>query len=447
MVEDQELIAELTRFPEGSEREAFALAALRIGLLTLKQAQGRIDSELVARETDRLSEKVTGVLKEYFDPSDGKFTERVSRLIRKDGELEKLMRDQIEGEDSKLGRTLEALIGPLLEHLDTDESKGFLRALMRSVEKRLDEQRDRVLEQFSLDKDDSALSRLVKHVSHSEDEIVSQFSLDDDASALSRLRAELIEVLDAESKKNRDFRDKVLGEVSRIATSREEAKRSTVHGLEFEDSVCQFVETESQKLGDVAERTGAKPGRQKNCKVGDCVITLGSDARAAGARIVVEAKEKAGYTLEEARAEIDLGRRNRGAKVGLFVFSRRTAPALTSMQRLGNDVFVVWDAEDELSDVYLLGGVSVARALCTREEVRREAAELDFDELDSTIVNIQKQIEGLDTIRKASDSIKSSSETVLDRVGIMKEQLGKLIEKLQGEVSDIKAHLTETLEE
>ena len=80
-------------------------------MLALQQAQGRIDTESVRNEGDRLIAALEnrlaqyqdqlrsvlgGTLKDYFDPNDGRFTERVERLIRQDGDLEKVIRTQME---------------------------------------------------------------------------------------------------------------------------------------------------------------------------------------------------------------------------------------------------------------------------------------------------------------------------------------------------------------
>ena len=100
-----------------TDRERFALAALRIGVLALRQARGRVDADLIQRETQRMlsglegqlaahalhiNEKLAGSLKEYFDPQSGRFPERVQQLVKEDGELEQLLRRQIGGEDSQL---------------------------------------------------------------------------------------------------------------------------------------------------------------------------------------------------------------------------------------------------------------------------------------------------------------------------------------------------------
>src|SRR6267143_7064871 len=53
-VRDPELVGELKALPEGRRREDFALGALKIGVLALRQAQGRIDTDAVRMEGDRL---------------------------------------------------------------------------------------------------------------------------------------------------------------------------------------------------------------------------------------------------------------------------------------------------------------------------------------------------------------------------------------------------------
>ena len=97
LIEDPETIAALASYPEGRERNRFARTALRIGIIALNQAQGRIDTESVKHEGDRLVREMEGklseyrrqteqllanTLKEYFDPQNGRFNERVERLVR-----------------------------------------------------------------------------------------------------------------------------------------------------------------------------------------------------------------------------------------------------------------------------------------------------------------------------------------------------------------------------
>jgi len=214
-VRDPDTISELCRqSPEA--RDDFALQALRIGVLALRQARGVVDGDAVRKESDRLLKsmhdrmnqhaeavqtRLSDVLRQYFDPQDGRFHERLDRLIRRDGELEEIMRRQVGEEDSTLRRTLITHLGEeskLMKLLSPDESRGLLSAMKETLEMQLNAQRDHVLQQFSLDNRDGALCRFLGELADRQgdmsdklekriDDVVREFSLDDEQSALSRL--------------------------------------------------------------------------------------------------------------------------------------------------------------------------------------------------------------------------------------------------------------------
>ena len=180
MIEDPEVITELRRRAEGPARNTFASSALRIGILALRQAQGNVDAETVRNEGQRLiaelnrelvlgvqqiDSKIAGSLKLYFDPQSGHFTERVERLVRKDGDLETVLRLQIgDGESSQLARTLARRIGessPLMRRLDPLDAEGISRSIEKSVKEVLDAEQNHILEEFSLDNESGALTRVV----------------------------------------------------------------------------------------------------------------------------------------------------------------------------------------------------------------------------------------------------------------------------------------------
>src|SRR5439155_3921736 len=128
---------------EGRERDEYALSALKIGVLSLRHAIGQIDVEAVRREGDRLlteldqalensraqlNGNLSAVLKEYFDPTSGRFQERLERLIRRDGELEQLLRRQIGSDGSELAKTLADHLGEnsaIMKLLDPNESDSL----------------------------------------------------------------------------------------------------------------------------------------------------------------------------------------------------------------------------------------------------------------------------------------------------------------------------------
>jgi hypothetical protein len=495
-VADPEVIRELTAHPDGPPRQQFALAALRIGVLALRQAQGQVDVALVQNEMDRivgrLQQQLSGhavkvqtelatTLKEYFDPESGRFHQRVRQLLRSDGELEQVLRRQIGSEDSELTKTLLSHVGresPLLKMLNPKESDGLLSALQKSLDDELGSQRRQILEQFSLDNKESALARLVKELqeNHGElhtalqkkiQEVVKEFSLDDENSALSRLvsnvakaqrtitsefsldnkqsslarmKEELLEVLKRHDKDNQDFREEVKVALAAMVAKQAADEQSTRHGITFEEAVCEFVTRQAQQAGDIAQATGNTPGRIKNCKVGDCVVELGPDSAAAGTRFVVEAKEKAGYSLTAAREEAERARKNRGAQLCLFVYSAKTAPPqLESFARYGHDIFVVWNPELPSTDVFLKAGLTTMRALCVRESRRREGQQADFTAIDQAILEIEKRSNKLQDIETWTSNISRDANKIWEQVRKTYEALDRQVEQLRERIADVRA--------
>jgi len=497
-VDDPDTIRELLTFHEGEPRDRFALNALRIGVLALKQARGQIDADLVRRESERLLTElndrlgshaqivhdcVADSLKQYFDPKDGRLQERIDRLIGRDGELESLLRRQIGDQDLQLAKTLSAHVGaesPLMRVLNPDQSRGVLAAIRDSVEQQLRSQREQVLNQFSLDnKDgalsrfiselseqqsslsgelnvkidrvvreftldekDSALSKLVHRVDDAHQKIASQFSLDNDGSALARMKSELQSLINEHRQDSQRFQSEIREVLAAMATRRQEMQRSTRHGAEFDQAAFAFLQHEAQGKGDIATAVGATTGLIKNCKKGDAVIELGPESAAPGQRIVIEAKEEQQYQLADAREYIETARQNRGALVGVFVYSKRTAPeGMEPLQRLGNDIFVAWDAEDPLTDPYFRAALLLARAMCVRQRIETQAVKVDFSEIEQAILMVEKQSGSLEEVERWTKTIQSSSEKILERIRVARTAFERQVALLSERTDALKSAL------
>lgn len=499
-IRDPDLVAELEKHAEGPERDEFAIEALKIGVLALRRASTAFDGEFIQRETSRLLEslkqqldehsrsshdRLNHSLKEYFDPKDGRFSQRVQSLTAADGDLARLLATSIDGDDSRLAKTLLAHVGEnslLMKQLSPDQSQGLLAVLRTNVETQLGQQRERLLREFSLDNSDgalcrlvkeltskhgdlskdikekidgvvkefsldeenSALSRLVKNVDRAQRTITDEFSLDNERSALRRMKMELTTILEAHVKTNAEFQEEVKVALGKLVTRREEEARSTRHGTTFENAVFEFLEQQAQRRGDTAENTGSTTGLIKNCKVGDAVIHLGPDCAAAGARIVVEAKEENRFTLRMAQEEIEQARKNRNAQQGLFVFSRTSAPTMEPLARFGADVFVVWDAEDPQTDSYLRAGLEISRALCLRSSQDAARQQIDFEPIDRAVLAIEKAAQNLEKIKTSAESIRSSNEKILERVRIDQTEFAKQVAVLRDSMAGVKSHLGKT---
>lgn len=486
-VRDPELVEELRAIRDPRERLDHAQLALRIGLLALRSARGQIDAGAVRGEVDRLlielrkgleqhrdhvQSELTGALEHYFDPNDGRFEERVRALVKDDGELAQVIRAQVHGSDSALARTLTQHVGsesPLLRSLDPTNSTGLVAGVQRLVEDALGAQRTAILgefsldnregaltrlvgeltrshgevgdalqerigavvREFSLDDEGSALSRLVHRVERAQQQITDEFTLDSETSALARMRRELLGIAEKQNAMQSEFQERVKVELAKFNATRDANAHSTAHGNEFEGTLLRWFERRANESGDVCAATGNTTGSIKNSKVGDAVIELGPEHRAAGARIVVEAKEDASYRLARARAEIEIARKNRDAEVGLFVLSAKCAPdGWERFRVIGPDVFVGWDAEDPSTDVFLEAALAVARALCTRARHGVES-EVDFEAFEVAVRDVEKQIQGLDEITTSTQTIESGAARIRDRARIMKGHLEKAVATLE----------------
>ena len=474
-VRDAEVIEEILAIPDPRGRSEFAMAALRIGVLSLRTARGQVDVRAVRDEVermlfelrkgldehrDRVGHDVTSVLREYFDPKDGRFAERVQRLVEDDGELARVIKSHVEGSDSALAQTLARHVGAdsaLLRSLDPHNTEGVVAGITRLVEDALGGQRKVILgefsldnpqgalarlveelkgsnaeivREFSLDDEDSALSRLVHRVERAQAQITEEFTLDSETSALARLRRELMGNASQMSENLAEFQKKMEVEIAKLTATRAANAKSTAHGNEFEAALLRWLERRAHESGDLFEETRLSTGLIKNCKVGDAVVELGPEHRAAGARIAVEAKEDASYRLPKAREEIEVARKNRGAEVGIFVASSRTVPEGWERFRvIGPDLFVAWDADDPASDVFLEAALAVARALCTR--ARQGAhSEIDFDAFERSIRSVEKQLEGLEEIQKSAQTVENGAERIQERARIMSANLLRAVEAL-----------------
>ena len=169
------------------------------------------------------------------------------------------------------------------------------------------------------------------------------------------------------------------------------------------------------------------------------MLELGPDSAAPAARVVVEAKEKAGYALSEARAEIETARANRSAQIGLFVFSKKLAPAgLDDVVRFGNDVFVVWDPEDASTNLHLKIGLTLARACASASSNNSNRRRPISRRLPKRCWRSKSNRSALGDVTKSAETIRSGAEKVLDRVRITRKSLERQVEILQETIAGLK---------
>lgn len=493
---DPTVVSAINSQPRGPERDQFIARALRIGVLAINQAAGQIDTDVLRDEGGRLVEKLSGliegyrertnnelegVLRDYFNPEDGRFTQNVERLVRQDGDLQQVLRAHMEASQNGIRQTITQLIGedsPIMRLLSPDDANTFFTHMTTVTNQVIETQNHKILQQFSLDAPDSALNRIVRelndnharvgsnlqeHISTvmkefsldeedgalnrmlrqirtANEQIQSEFTLDNDSSALARMRREIRQLIEDQNRAAQEFQLNVTAAITALTARKEEARRGVQHGNAFEEAVISALKFLSDGSGDEVEAVGMTTGEIPRSKVGDAVITLSDDSVAPGARIVVEAKEAENYTLSEIRKEMAAARENRKATYGIFVLSADTALAneIRPLQRYENDILVVWNAEDRSTDIVLQAAVLMAKGLVVRAAKEKEGMAADIEAMDRSLATILRQLEGFEEINTSANTIKNGAVKILDRSRIMRDSLEKELETLDAELLSLR---------
>ncbi len=494
-ITDPEVLAAVSEYPNGPQRTEFVSTCLKIGVLSLRAAKGVIDGSairsagdhLIDQLTERLSgyrvlleENLAGSLKHYFDPTGGLFSVRVENLVKDDGELVRVIQGQVNAVQQNLSTTMERFVGEnsaFLSLLDPSESNRLLAAMREAVDNVLQTEKavilgqfsldnpesalsrlvreltashgnltvalgtqiNEVVAEFSLDRPDSALSRLVGRVEEAQSSISKEFSLDNAESALSRLRNEMQGQLGTLAAAQTAFHSEVVSMLSAMTARKAAEARSTSHGAIFEEAVGAQLRAMGVPAGDIIEDCGNTTGLIRNSKVGDFVVTLPPESAAAGARIAVEAKESASYSVASTLNEANEARRNRSAGVCLFVHSALTAPAgLEPLAKYGSDVVVIWNPEDPATDIIFKAGYLTAKALSLRATQQSTEEAASFLKIDKAIEAVRKTVTGFGEITTVSESMKLGANKILDRVRIMQTDLDRQVEILADQVNGLK---------
>jgi len=406
-ITDPEVVHELRAHEEGPERDAFAKRALRIGVVALRHASGALDAQSIQRESERMlgavrealsahtsqtASSIARLLGAYLDPATGSLPQRLEQLTKRDGEIELLLAKHLDGDRSTIAQTLARQVGQesaLFKLLSPTQADGLVTTLSRAIDGALRMQREEVLREFSRDRPESALSRLIADVSaangalrgelagdiaavtgalsleneqaplarfvarveRAQRSILEQFSLDCEGSAIRRLASTLDETratmkksltLDDPASPLSLLRNELMNAVGAFADSNTRFQsdvRATLDTFRVRREEAarsslhghQFEYAAGELLQLEAQHGGDRCERlsgtpgSEGRKTGDFVVTLSPDSAAPGARIVVECKAEKGYTEAEALDELAVARKNREAQFGVFVVARESA--------------------------------------------------------------------------------------------------------------------------
>ncbi len=351
---------------DADDRPALVERALRIGLLALQDVGVTMNVDVVRAEFEKLVHQTEVV------------NERAAVA------LEQALRTNFADGDGRLPRTLEKFLG----------DRGQLRTFVNDL--------------FDETKRDSAIGRIGTLLGG---------YFDGDASKLARLLdptrlgSPMHQFREEISAGFQQLNDRLTAiEAASAARSAERAK-STAKGADFEDLLEAILADLARGAGDLLDRTGTEAGATIKSKKGDFVLTLDSRlARGADLRVVIEAKDRA-ISMRAMRDELRDARENRGAAVGLVVFTPLHAPAgIAPFQIVGSDVYCVLDPEAPDRAV-LEAAVRLARllALATLDE---HEVDVDAAAISAALDGIREQLEQIKTLKSQLTSIGNATKAV-----------------------------------
>ena len=348
------------------ERAGLVERALKIGLTALMDAGVTVNVDAVRAEFATL-------LRQTEDAN-----------AKAAAALDQLLRQNFADVDGRLPRTLETFLG----------DRGKLRSLTDEL--------------FDETKRDSAIGRIKT--------LLGTF-MDGDGSKLAtlldptRLGSPLFqfrgEMTEGFSKLNERL---AALEAASTARAQERAK-GTAKGGDFEDLLEGLLVEGARGAGDMLDRTASETGSVLKSKKGDFVLTLDPGlTRGHDVRVVIEAKDRP-LSLRAIRDELREAKENRGAAVGVIVFTPTHAPSgIDPFTVIGGDVYCVVDPESP-EPAFLAAAIRLARLLAMATLDDREV-EVDAAAIARALAGVREQLEAIRTLKSNLTSISNATKGV-----------------------------------
>ena len=379
---------------EGPARTTKALEALRVGAGVLQMASPMLDKQIVKDQFAEMQEDFGQALARYFAEKDGIVPKSLNDAFGDKGALSQFFLRYFDPETGRLVRLMDGQVGPssrFAKLFDPKNKDGVIATIEDKVKHLVEAKLNEVLTEFSLDDDDSAMSRLKTMID----------------SAFSGLR-------------------EALGVKAARA---EEADRGHVKGFSFEEDLYEVVAEMGRQFGDETELVRGTPGIHK-CKTGDHLITLGETTGAPSLRIVVEVKDQ-DYKAKTAIAELQEAKKNREAVTGIFVFAKGCEPVeIGNFKRIDNDFYCTAD-KSALAEggplPFLWAAYELARVQAVAA-VRKEAGgKLDLERIQQHIDGIAAWVPRLAEIITKASTVQKSGIAIETTAKEIKEDIDKRV--------------------
>ena len=360
-----------TRSPE--ERPATAQRALKIGLTALQDAGTSLDVEMVRREFEALLLQAQTT------------NERAART------LEDVLRQNFADGDGRLPRTLERFLG----------DRGALQQFVGEL--------------FDANRRDSAIGRMRELLGSYFDGDASRLALLLDPTRLhSPMHQFRTEVNEGFARLN----ERLVAIEAAAAARAAERARSAAKGGDFEALLAEMLGDVARGAGDVVDHTATEAGATLASKKGDFVLSIDPGLTGgADLRLVIEAKDRL-VSGRAMRDELREAKVNRGAAVGLVVFTPLHAPAgIAPFDVRAGDVYCVIDPAGP-DPATLEAAVRLARLLALAS-LREQHVDVDAGAIRDALAGVREELEAVRRMKASLTSISTATRDIqagLDRL-------------------------------
>ena len=388
VVRDPGLATFLSERP-GDDLPALVDRALRIGLLALQDVGVTVNVDVVKTEFERLVRSAEQV------------NERAAAA------LEQTLRTNFADDDGRLPRTLERFLG----------DRGALRGMVDEL--------------FDESKRDSAIGRIGRML---------EKYFDGDASKLAhlldptRLNSPMHQFRQEMSAGFKGIEERLIAIEAAAAARGAERARSAAKGTDFEDLLESMLADLARGAGDMLDRTGTDTGALMKSKKGDFVLTVDARvARGCDLRVVIEAKDRP-MSMRAIREELREAKDNRGAAIGMVVFSAKHAPAgVAPFNLIGDDVYCVIDPEAP-EPATLEAAIRLARLLALASLAEHEV-EVDPAAISAALTAIREQLDQVRTLKASLTSISTATKAVWTGLDTMRSNILARVAEAEAEIS------------
>jgi hypothetical protein len=409
IVSDPTVVSYLSQFDKEETQCEKALEAMKVGVIAIQSASPSLDTQVVqvkfAEVEGRIREQLTDFqakvkndLQRYFEEHNGVVPRSIDGIFGNNGSLTRTFQLFFDPTEGRLCRLMQAQIGSessFGKALDPENKQGLVALIEARVQEQVEAKLDEVLQQFSLDHDGSAMSRL--------------------KAMLSTFFSELNESLGIKE------------------ATKAEARKGHVKGIEFQKDLYPVFSALGRQIGDETEFVCDTPGIDGRSKKGDYVSTLGETSGAPGLKVVVEVKDQP-VKLKAAIDELQEAKSNREAVVGIFVFARGAEPTeVGDFRKIGEDFYVTADKDDldaGRSLMFFDSAYRIVRALVVAAERKETAGEIDLD-------TIAEQIDALAAWSERISDMATKARTIQNSGKLIEQSANDLRQDLENRVAAI----------